>query len=103
MPCHVLGRPQPSIKWTKDDKDPDKERSEIEDVGQDSTLIIRKAQRSDAGKYQITAANPSGIKSASTRVEVMGEYLATVFRQACLDLYNTYTVCHRDSTGLMET
>lgn len=73
LPCHVLGRPQPSIKWTKDDKDPDKQRVEYEDVGRDSTLIIKNVQRSDHGKYQITAANPSGIKSASTRVEVMGE------------------------------
>lgn len=73
VPCTVLGRPAPSIKWTIEEKDPNKDRVEIESVGQLSTLIIKNVQRSDHGKYQITAANPSAIKSANTRVEVMGE------------------------------
>lgn len=73
IPALVKGKPKPSISWTKDDKAPDKERVEIEDVGQNSTVIVKNAQRCDSGKYQITAANPSGIKSAWTRAEVVGE------------------------------
>lgn len=73
IPAHVKGKPKPSLTWTKDNAAPDKERVEIEEVGQDSTLIIKTSKRSDTGKYQITAANPSGIKSAGTRVEVVGE------------------------------
>lgn len=73
IPAHVKGKPKPSLAWTKDDAAPDKERVEIEEVDQDSTLIIKTSKRSDTGKYQITAANPSGIKSAWCRVEVMGE------------------------------
>lgn len=73
IPAHVTGKPKPSLTWTKDDAAPDKERVEIEEVGQDSTVIIKTAKRSDSGKYQITAANPSAIKSAWTKVEVVGE------------------------------
>lgn len=73
IPAHVTGKPKPSLVWTKDDGTPDKERAEIEEVDQDSTFIIKTSKRSDTGKYQITAANPSGIKSAWTRVEVMGK------------------------------
>lgn len=73
IPANVKGKPKPSLSWTKDDAAPDKERVEIEEVGQNSTLIIRNSKRSDSGKYQITAANPSAIKSAWTRAEVVGE------------------------------
>jgi len=75
VPAHVTGRPPPAIKWTKDDGAPEKERVEVENVGKESILRIKNVQRKDVGKYQITASNPSGTKSAWTRVEVMGEYL----------------------------
>ncbi len=73
IPAHVTGRPFPSLKWTKDDGALEKDRMELEEAGQDSTLVIKITKRSDHGKYQIQAANPSGIKSAWTRVEVMGK------------------------------
>lgn len=74
IPALVTGKPKPSIAWTKDEKEPDKERVEIQEAGDNSTLIIKNAKRSDSGRYQLTAANPSGIKSAWTMVEVVGEY-----------------------------
>lgn len=73
IPAHVTGKPKPSITWTKDDAAPDKARAEIEEVGQDSTFIIKTSKRSDSGRYQISAANPSAIKYAWTRVEVVGK------------------------------
>lgn len=73
IPAHVKGRPKPSLTWTKDDGALDKKHAEVEEVGQDSTVIIKTSKRSDSGKYQITAANPSGIKSAWTTAEVVGE------------------------------
>lgn len=90
IPAHVTGKPKPSISWTKDSVALDKEHAEIEEVDQDSTVIIKASKRSDSGKYQITAANPSGIKSASTTVEVVGKncyYLTTLLGQFVLFIY----------------
>lgn len=74
VPATVTGKPYPSITWTKDDGKPDKDRVEILTEGNDSIVSIANVQRKDCGKYQISACNPSGIKSAWTRVEVMGEW-----------------------------
>ena len=73
VPATVTGKPYPSITWTKDEGKPDKDRVEILSEGNDSIVSIKNVQRKDCGKYQISACNPSGIKSAWTRVEVMGE------------------------------
>lgn len=73
VPATVTGKPYPSITWTKDNSKPDKDRVEILTEGNDSIVSIKNVQRKDCGKYQISACNPSGSKSASTRVEVMGE------------------------------
>uniref|UniRef100_A0A8C7YJV1 Ig-like domain-containing protein n=1 Tax=Oryzias sinensis TaxID=183150 RepID=A0A8C7YJV1_9TELE len=69
----VTGKPYPSISWTKDDNKPDKDRVEILSEGNNSIVSIKNVQRKDCGKYQISVCNPSGIKSAWTRVDVMGE------------------------------
>lgn len=74
LPATVTGKPYPSITWTKDDAKPDKDRVEILTEGNDSIVSIKNVQRKDSGKYHISACNPSGIKAASTRVEVMGEW-----------------------------
>lgn len=74
IPAHVTGKPFPSLKWTKDDGAIDKDCMEVEEAGNDSTIVIKSTKRSDHGKYHIQAANPSGIKSASTWVEVMGKH-----------------------------
>lgn len=75
LPATVKGRPQPEITWTKDDKEPDKERVVIETEGKNilsSVVFIKHAVRTDYGTYQITGKNASGSKSASLKVDVMG-------------------------------
>ncbi|KAF6733011.1 Titin, partial [Oryzias melastigma] len=71
IPATVTGKPYPSISWTKDDNKPDKDRVEILSEGNTSIVSIKNVQRKDCGKYQISVCNPSGIKSAWTRVDVM--------------------------------
>lgn len=73
IPATVTGKPYPYITWTKDDRKPDKDRMEVLTEGNDSILSVPNIQRKDAGKYQISACNPSGVKNAWTRVEVVGE------------------------------
>lgn len=73
IPATVTGKPYPAITWTKDDGKPDKDRAEILTEDNNSIFSVKNVQRKDCGKYQISACNPSGIKSAWTRVEVMGE------------------------------
>lgn len=73
LPAFVTGRPVPELKWTKDEAEPDKERVVIETEGKNSILSIKNALRTDHGQYQITGTNPSGTKSASVRVDVMGK------------------------------
>lgn len=72
VPATVTGKPYPSITWMKDDGKFD-DHVEILTDGNNSIISIKNVQRKDCGKYQISACNPSGIKSAATRVEVMGE------------------------------
>jgi len=74
LPAVVTGRPQPEVKWAKDDAETDKERMIVETKGKNSALFIKKAVRADHGKYQITGTNSSGTKTAETRVDVMGEF-----------------------------
>lgn len=74
VPATVTGKPYPSITWTINDSKPDKDRVEVVAEGNDSVVVIKNVQRKDCGKYHISACNPSGIKAASIRVEVMGEY-----------------------------
>lgn len=73
LPATVTGKPYPAITWTKDDAKPDKDRVEILTEGNDSIVSIKNIQRKDSGKYHISVCNPSGIKGASARVDVMGE------------------------------
>lgn len=73
LPAMVTGRPQPEVKWAKDEAEIDKERMIVETEGKNSTLFIKKAVRSDHGKYQISGTNSSGTKTVETRVDVMGQ------------------------------
>uniref|UniRef100_A0A3B4WQ95 Ig-like domain-containing protein n=1 Tax=Seriola lalandi dorsalis TaxID=1841481 RepID=A0A3B4WQ95_SERLL len=70
LPAVVTGRPQPEVKWAKDEADIDKERMIVETVGKNSTLFIKKAVRADHGKYKISGTNSSGTKTNIT-VEVL--------------------------------
>ena len=73
VPVTVRGKPRPFITWTIEEKKPEGERVEILDEGELSIVSIKKAQREDSGKYAISACNPSGIKNAWCRVDVVGE------------------------------
>lgn len=73
IPATVTGKPYPAITWTKDDRKPDTDRTEILTEGNTSIFSVKNVQRKDCGKYLISACNPSAIKSAWTRVEVVGE------------------------------
>ncbi|NWV78822.1 TITIN protein, partial [Dasyornis broadbenti] len=70
IPATVTGRPTPTIAWTVEEGELDKDRVVIENVGTKSELTIKNAVRKDHGRYVITATNSSGSKSAGTRVEV---------------------------------
>lgn len=73
LPATVTGRPQPDIKWAKDEAEIDKERMIVETEGKNSSLFIKKAVRADHGMYRISGTNSSGTKTAETRVDVMGQ------------------------------
>lgn len=73
LPAVVTGRPVPEVKWAKDNAEPDKEHTVIETEGKINCLTIKNALRTDHGMYQITGTNPSGTKSASVKVDVMGK------------------------------
>uniref|UniRef100_A0A3Q3E361 Ig-like domain-containing protein n=1 Tax=Hippocampus comes TaxID=109280 RepID=A0A3Q3E361_HIPCM len=73
LPAVVTGRPQPEVKWAKDDAEIDKGRMIVETDGKHSSLFIKKALRKDHGKYQISGTNSSGTKAAETKVDVMGQ------------------------------
>jgi len=73
IPATVTGRPTPTIVWTVEEGELDKDRVVIENVGTKSELTIKNALRKDHGRYVITATNSSGSKSAGTRVEVFGK------------------------------
>ena len=73
LPALVSGRPPPEVTWTKDEKEPDKERIAIETVEKSSILTIKNVLRTDCGKYQVTGTNNCGTKTAFTKVAVMGK------------------------------
>lgn len=73
LPAVVTGRPQPEVKWAKDEGELDKDRMIVETEGKNSTLFIKKATRADHGKYKISGTNSSGTKTAETRVDIMGQ------------------------------
>lgn len=73
LPATVTGRPHPTIVWTLEDGEIDKDRVVIENVGTSSVLSIKNALRKDHGRYVITATNESGSKSAATRAEIFGK------------------------------
>lgn len=73
LPAVVTGRPQPEVKWAKDEGEIDKDRMIVETEGKNSTLFLKKATRADHGKYQISGTNSSGTKTAETRVDIMGQ------------------------------
>ena len=59
------------IRWTKDDF-PLKTRANIQQIGNNSTLVIEKVLTSDSGKYSCKAVNRAGSASSSIDIKVTG-------------------------------
>lgn len=88
LPAVVTGRPQPEVKWTKDEAEIDKERMMVETDGKNSILFIKKAVRADHGKFQVMGTNSSGTKTAETRVDVMGQWSQFITNgPGCLEIH----------------
>uniref|UniRef100_A0A3Q3X915 Titin n=1 Tax=Mola mola TaxID=94237 RepID=A0A3Q3X915_MOLML len=64
----VKGKPQPDVKWTKDESTEEIRKSprlQIETGLDFSKLLVTGARRTDSGKYVIAASNSAGISSAA--------------------------------------
>lgn len=66
----IRGRPEPSIKWEKEDGTLT-ERAQIESTSSYTMLVIDNVNRFDSGKYNLTLENKSGTKSAFVNVRVL--------------------------------
>ena len=64
--CTARGVPAPVITWSKDG-------NPLESAAKNSTLILRSARLSDAGRYTCTATNAVGKDSVLTDVKVLGK------------------------------
>lgn len=73
LPAVVTGRPQPEVKWAKDEAEIDIDHVVVETEGKNTALFIKKAVRADHGMYQVSGTNGSGTKTAKTKVDVMGQ------------------------------
>ncbi|KAF7660448.1 hypothetical protein LDENG_00280920 [Lucifuga dentata] len=66
----IKGRPEPEVKWSKEGGTLN-ERAQIEISNSYTVLLIENVNRSDTGKYVLTAKNCNGSKSAFISVRVM--------------------------------
>uniref|UniRef100_A0A8C1WEX0 Titin n=1 Tax=Cyprinus carpio TaxID=7962 RepID=A0A8C1WEX0_CYPCA len=66
----IRGRPEPSIKWEKEDGTLT-EHAQIESTSSYTMLVIDNVNRFDSGKYVLTLENKSGTKSAFVNVRVL--------------------------------
>lgn len=76
----VSGRPKPTLKWRKDDRDvaPD-DHIQIDTEGRIHTLSITQSRLVDGGKYSCVASNSGGRDSCSANLEVEKEMHAPEF------------------------
>ena len=74
MKYTVFGIPKPTVKCMKDDKElvPSDEVS-IDIKDHDLSLIIKKAMRTETGKYVVSLHNESGTAEASVDILIYGE------------------------------
>ncbi|PIO58344.1 immunoglobulin I-set domain protein, partial [Teladorsagia circumcincta] len=70
LKCVVAGEPFPTLVWTKDGVELEKDERLTMRVALDgtATLRIRDARKSDFGQYRITAKNDSGTESSSCQI-----------------------------------
>ena len=77
LQVEVKGKPEPSIKWHKDEKPINRTSSKYktEAGGGKHTLTIIAATPDDSGVYQCTATNPAGTTTRTFNVNIDGESL----------------------------
>ena len=75
LQVEVSGKPEPSVKWYKDDKPISRTSSKYKtDVqGDKQTLIIVAATPDDSGTYQCKATSPAGTATRDFNVNIEGE------------------------------
>lgn len=81
LKCTVIGRPDPSITWFKDDQQLHENNRFKMKVTPDNTCIltIQKSDMDDEGTYTCTAMNSAGKDTCSAKVTVTGEGRAPEF------------------------
>ena len=70
LTCHATEATE-DIRWTKDDV-PLNKRARIQQIGNNSTLVIESVLTSDSGKYSCMAVSKSGSASSSVYITVTG-------------------------------
>lgn len=80
----LTGAPTPVVSWTVNDKHlPPTNRVQTEATEDSIGLSIPVTQRSDSGKYTVTAKNPHGEDSADITVLVYGEFVHVINLKFC--------------------
>ena len=70
------GNPQPEVKWTfNGGKFTDARRIKSETIFNMTSMTMAKAQRGDAGKYEVALSNPHGSSKCTITVIVLGEWI----------------------------
>jgi hypothetical protein len=68
------GNPQPQVKWTfNGGKFTDPRRIKTETIFNMTSLTLAKAQRGDAGSYQVALSNEHGQGKVTIKINVIGE------------------------------
>jgi hypothetical protein len=68
------GNPQPEVKWTfNGGKFTDARRIKTETIFNMTSMTMAKAQRGDAGKYQVALSNEHGQGTVTIKINVIGE------------------------------
>ena len=81
----VDGEPDPDVTWTLDGKPPINDRLKFEKEEHLTIMILRKAKRSDTGKYKVVAKNSSGTDEYELDLIVIGKYRLSL----CLNIFFT--------------
>ena len=75
--CHASGIPTPTVKWSKDGKKLSTgDRYTVQVDG--SLVLISEARLEDSARYTCTADSAAGKDSASSTVQIVGEYFNLV-------------------------
>ena len=71
----IEGEPAPKVTWALNGEPlRPRDRLTIENEDYHSTFVLLRAQRSDTGKFAITATNDSGTDTAELDITVVGKW-----------------------------